>query len=92
MEKLPTYILVFIVLIVGLFQLSKDPFLDKVSDWKERAANGDPESLYQLSRVYEFGLGGIQQDLIKAINLKTDAARRGHTKAKKELQAFYNER
>jgi TPR repeat protein len=58
---------------------------------KRVEANNDPASIFILGDHYYDGLGGLQQDRTKAMELWKQAAELGYSKAHNDLGSIYNE-
>jgi hypothetical protein len=61
----------------------------KVKEMLKRAEANDPVSICVLAGYYELGLGGLQQDHVKAIELLNRAAELGFSKAHHSLAHVY---
>jgi TPR repeat protein len=57
-----------------------------------RAEANDPVSICVLAGYYKLGLGGLQQDPVKAIELLNRAAELGFSKAHSSLAEAYRQR
>jgi TPR repeat protein len=64
---------------------------DKVADMMKRVEANDAASICVLAAHYNQGLGGVQQDHIKAIELFTKSADLGFSKAHNSLGGIYHD-
>jgi len=67
------------------------PDEDKVEEMIKRAEVNDAASVYVLANCYHQGLGGLQQNHAKTMELLARAADLGHSKAHYSLAGFYYE-
>jgi TPR repeat protein len=62
-----------------------------VEEIMKRAEANDPASIYLLASLYQYGNGGLQQDERRAMELWTQAAKLGYSKAHNNLAGVYYE-
>jgi tetratricopeptide (TPR) repeat protein len=62
---------------------------EKIGEVMKRAEANDPASIYMLGNHYHHGLGGLQQDHAKAMELYARAAELGFSKAHNNLAGIY---
>lgn len=83
---------IFIIIAIGVVAgFSRTPALNpeevrlRVREVAGRAAEGDPEAIYQMATIYERGFDSIPRDSIKAVELYREAAGKGNLNSQNYL-------
>jgi len=57
--------------------------------WEEKAKKGDVEATYELAKLYDTGLLGVEPDITRALELYRQSADQGHVGAMADLGILY---
>src|SRR5690606_27540838 len=66
--------------VAGVEKWRNGDYAGAVAEWRDPAAQGDPDALFNLAQAYKLGRG-VPEDMDRARDLFRQAAERGHAPA-----------